>query len=221
MYTVRSIIYYGLLKRRQKSSLNPFPSPDGSFDCSRHTVFLGTNFIEKDFDFDFLAQKYEKNSVFRVSTPTICPTDCGWFFVLGDQIGWFFVLGGFWPRRTRIWNNFLILTSVRHPSGWNSFFLLKGRLRFWQLFLKIRQKLILNRIFSSDHILDSCGSEESFMIKIIEKNFYFCRDKKFLKWLLFANFSNFSIFSKIHQKSSWGQIFSSDGIFGIWDIMVF
>jgi hypothetical protein len=75
--TVRSIIYYGLLKRRQKSSLNPFPSPDGSFDCSRHTVFLGTNFIEKDFDFDFLAQKNEKNSVFRVSTSTICPTDCG------------------------------------------------------------------------------------------------------------------------------------------------
>ena len=169
--TVRSIIYYELLKRRQKSSLNPFPSPDGSFDCSRHTVFLGTSFIEKDFDFDFLAQKYEKNSVFWVSTPTICPTDCGWFFVLGDQIGWFFVLGGFWPRRTRIRSNFLNLTSVRRPSGWNSFFRLKGRLHFWQLFLKIRQKLILNRIFSSGHILVSCESEEFVMIKTIEKTF--------------------------------------------------
>ena len=76
-YTGCSIIYYGLLKSRKKSSLILFPSPDGSFDCPRQAVCLEKNFIEKDFDFDFLAQKYEKNSVFRVSTPTICPTDCG------------------------------------------------------------------------------------------------------------------------------------------------
>jgi hypothetical protein len=43
------------LKSRQKSTLIPFPSPDGSFDCPRQAVFLEKNFIEKDFD--FLAQK--------------------------------------------------------------------------------------------------------------------------------------------------------------------
>ena len=76
----------------------------------------------------------------------------------------------------------------------------------------------LNRIFSSDHILDSCGSEEFVMIKIIEKTFIFAEIWNFQVGDFFPIFSTFS---KIRQKSSLGRISSSDGIFGIWDIGVF
>ena len=89
----------------------------------------------------------------------------------------------------------------------------------WTKFLKMNfSSDHLNRIFTSDHILDSCGSEEFFMIKIIEKTFIFAEIWNFQVGDFFPIFSTFS---KIRQKSSLGRISSSDGIFGIWDIGVF
>ena len=59
-YTVRSIIYYTLLKRRQKSSLIPFPPPDGSFDCPHQAVFFRKKFYRKKLRFRFFSSKIRK-----------------------------------------------------------------------------------------------------------------------------------------------------------------
>ena len=81
-------IYSGLLKSRQKSSLNPFQSPMGSFDCHGHGILFAKNFIEKAFNFDFLERKYQKLALFGFSTPVF-------FLQIVSKLADFLYSGGF------------------------------------------------------------------------------------------------------------------------------
>ena len=75
------------------------------------------------------------------------------------------------------------------------FLVLKGPLATaseWTKFLKMNfSSDHLNRIFTSDHILDSCRSEEFFMIKIIEQTFIFAEIWNFQVGDFFPIFSTF------------------------------
>ena len=59
-----SIIYYCILKARQKSSLSPFQSPDSSFDSHRHQILLAKKITEKERIFEILEPKYWKFAPF-------------------------------------------------------------------------------------------------------------------------------------------------------------